>query len=141
VRGVFDKLYMWCRAVEGRSAVWQIAKRRACVHQPLLSVGLIAQQRCGSVRWVGWAGHEPTAAAYRTHKGRSFSLRRDHDGSGGTAEIKGSCRRKFLWRRRCLQSHRCRMPPAPFDCRHPSCSHVTAVAMSAAPFDRRVHCL
>jgi len=32
-------------------------------------------------------------------------------------------------------------PPAPFDCRHPSCIRVTtAAAMSAAPFDRRVHC-
>jgi len=61
VRCVFDKLCMRHRAIKGRATVWQIAKRCACVHRPLLSVGLIAQQRRGSVWWGGWAGHEPTA--------------------------------------------------------------------------------
>jgi len=55
----FDKLCKRHRAVEGHDAVWQIAKRRVCVRQPLLSVaawlGLVG----------GWAGHEPTARTNR----------------------------------------------------------------------------
>jgi len=57
---VSDKQCTRRRAVEGRTTVWQITKCCACMLQPLLSVGLIVQQRCGSVWWGGWAGHEPT---------------------------------------------------------------------------------
>jgi len=80
VCGIFGKLYTRHRAVEGHAAVWQIAKSHACVRRPLLSVGLIAQQWRGLVRWGGWAGHEPTSAASQMHKSLSFCLRRDHGG-------------------------------------------------------------
>ena len=92
---LFDRLCTRRRAIEGHAAVWQIAKRRSCVRRLLLSVGLIAQQRRGLVGWGGWAGHEPTATTYRTHKGRSV-------GTMAAADIKGSCRRKFPRRRRCM---------------------------------------
>jgi len=46
----------YVRGGEGHVDVWQIAKHCACVHQPLLSVGLIARQRRGAVCAVGAAG-------------------------------------------------------------------------------------
>jgi len=55
---------------------------------PAVTVGGInspAAARFGLVG--GWAGHEPTAASYRTHKGRSFSLCWDHGSSGHQREL------------------------------------------------------
>ena len=108
---VFDKLCTRHRAVEGRAAVWHISKRRVCMHRLLLSVGLIAQQRRGSVRWAAGQGinqpPEPTADAYWTHNGRSFSLNADtgHYMAEVAVTIKGSRRRKCPRHRRRCQWH------------------------------------
>jgi len=99
------------RAVEGHAAVQQIAKCRACVRRPLMLVGLIAQ-RYSSVCWGGWAGHEPTAATYQTHKGLLFSLHR------GYAKERGQ--------------HRYRPLHGGGDQREPP-TQVSASAMSASP--------
>ena len=55
----------YVRGGERYTAVWKITK----CHAPYVTVGRINSQsvvaRCGG---GGWAGHEPTAAAYCTHK-------------------------------------------------------------------------
>jgi len=130
VPGVFDKLSTQRRAVKGRAAVWQIAKRHACVRRPLLPVGLIAQQLRGLVWWAAGQGMnqppEPAAAAYRTHKGRSFSLRRDHGGGGNQSEPP-------------MQLSTA-MSAVPFDCRRTAVLHGRRRSPLAAPFDRRSPC-
>jgi len=124
VRGIFDKLCTWCRVVEDRGDVWQIAKCRVC-----------AGRYCGSVyspaaaRSFGAAGQgmnqppEPTAAAYRMHKRHSFSLHR------GYAKERGQCRYRPLHggggnQRESLTqvSAVAVMSAAPFDCHCPPCN-------------------
>jgi len=89
-----------------------------CMHAPAVtSVRLIAQQRRGSVRCGGWEGHEPTATAYRMHKGRLFSLCQDY------AKERGQ--------------HRYRPLHGGGGDKREQPTQVSAVAKSAAPFDRR----
>jgi len=125
VCSVFDKLCTRHRAVEGRAAVWKIAKCSACVRRPLLSVGLIAQQRHGSVRWGGWAGHEPTARTncHRLPKAQKpfYSLRRDHSGSGDQSELPVQVSTASV------------MSAAPFDRCH--CRRITRLTVLPTPFD------
>ena len=77
----FDKLCMRHRAVEGRTAVWQIAKRRACVSAPTVTVGRInspAVARIGPVRQLdrAWTNsqNQPLAPTGRTKATRSHSV-------------------------------------------------------------------
>ena len=91
MRGAFDRLCTRRRAVEGRAAVWQIAKRRACVRRPLLSVGLIAHQRRGLVRWAAGQGmNQPPPPTGRTKAAHSLSV-----GTTAASDSKGAADASF----------------------------------------------
>jgi len=65
---------------EGHVAVWLIAKGFACVCRPLLSVGLIARQRHGTLQWGSCADSTdtdvPLAQWTSGHTGLIYNQRR-----------------------------------------------------------------